>query len=208
MFRLWCFLIGYPFGSFLTACVVSRHAAGRSPFEFGSGNPGMANVAHVLGVRAGVAVLAGDILKTLLACLLTWLIFPGHWILTVLYTGLGVVIGHNFPFWHHFHGGKGVAVSCSAIILALGFPGILANIAGLILVLLTGYLPVGAIVIPALAAAAALLLHLKEACFILCLYSLMMLQRHWSGLVSIRKGTCRKAKPFAFLKRKHQRGNS
>lgn len=205
MYRLWCFLIGYPFGCFLTAVAVSMHAVGKSPFSFGSGNPGMANVAHVIGVGAGVRVLIGDILKTLFACLLTWRLFPGHWLLSVLYTGLGTVTGHNFPIWHHFRGGKGVSVSCSAIILSMPILGILSNILGLAAVLITGYLPVGAVVIPGIYAVLLALLHHGEAALIMCLYALIMLQRHWSGLASVKNGTCRKVDPFAFLKKKkHQ----
>ncbi len=202
MFRLWSFLIGYPFGCILTAYVVSRRTAGKSPFEFGSGNPGMANVSHVLGVKAGAKVLAGDILKTLIACLLTWRLFPGKWTLSVLYTGLGVVVGHNFPFWHHFHGGKGVSVSCSAIILSMPLPGILANIVGLIIVLLTGYLPVGAILIPGTYTLMLLLLHQREAAILMLFYTLLMLQRHWKDLMAVKNGTYRKANPLGALKMK------
>lgn len=179
------------------------HYAKKSPFEFGSGNPGMANVAHVLGIRAGVLVLTGDILKTLLATLLTWRLFPGHFLLSVLYTGLGVVIGHNFPIWHHFRGGKGVAVSCSAIILSMPFPGILSNLIGLAIVLLTGYLPVGAIAIPGVYTVILFVLHRTEAAVLMLIYTLIMLERHMSGLISIKNGTCRKVDPFAFLKHRH-----
>lgn len=200
MFRLWCLLIGYPFGCILSACVVSMRTAGKTPFEFGSGNPGMANVSHVLGVKAGAQVLAGDILKTLIACLLTHFLFPGKWLLTVLYTGFGVVLGHNFPVWHRFRGGKGVSVSCSAIILSMPVPGILSSVIGLVIVLVTGFLPVGAVVIPGSYTLILLLLRQSEAAVIMLFYSLLMLQRHWKDLVSVKKGTYRRANPLGALK--------
>ena len=64
--RVVCCLAGYLCGSFLTADAVARRAAGRTVFELGSGNPGMANVGHVLGTRAAAITLAGDLLKVLL----------------------------------------------------------------------------------------------------------------------------------------------
>ena len=76
--RLACILLGYLFGSFLTAEVVARVVSGKSARQLGTGNPGMANVASRLGTGSGLLVLAGDILKTAAACALCrlWL-FPG-----------------------------------------------------------------------------------------------------------------------------------
>ena len=68
---LLAFPIGYAFGCFLTADVVCRMSVHKSCFSIGDGNPGMANVGHVLGTKAALAVLAGDILKTLLAILIS-----------------------------------------------------------------------------------------------------------------------------------------
>lgn len=62
--RLLCLAAGYLFGCFLTAEVVARCTAGESARQIGSGNPGMANIMTHLGKRAGLLVLAGDVLKT------------------------------------------------------------------------------------------------------------------------------------------------
>ena len=66
--RLLCLLVGYVFGSFLTAEVIARAVAGKSARQLGSGNPGMANITAQLGPKAGLVVLAGDLLKTAAAC--------------------------------------------------------------------------------------------------------------------------------------------
>lgn len=65
--RLLCLLVGYLCGCFLTAELVARARTGKSAVALGTGNPGMANLAHELGKGWGAVVLAGDIAKTALA---------------------------------------------------------------------------------------------------------------------------------------------
>ena len=141
--------IGYACGMFLTADVVCHVACGKSAFETGVGNPGMANVGHELGVKWAGAVLAGDIGKTLLAWLVCRALFPADAATAGVMAGLGATLGHNYPAWHHFSGGKGVTTTCSAIFLTNPALGLLACLAGLFEVLFCGYLCVGAIVISA-----------------------------------------------------------
>lgn len=111
--RLLCLAAGYLFGCFLTAEVVARCTAGESARQIGSGNPGMANIMTHLGKRAGLLVLAGDVLKTAAACWFCWQLAPELRLTALLYGGFGAVLGHNWPFWNHGHGGKGVAVTCA-----------------------------------------------------------------------------------------------
>ena len=203
MERVFCLLIGYVFGSFLTAEIVSHGVAHKPCSKIGTGNPGMANIAHCLGIKWGMAVLAGDILKTFAAGFLCLALFslPGR--LTVLYAGLGCILGHNFPFWNKMKGGKGVTVTCAAIFLTNPLYGLLSCIAGLIAVLLTGWLPLGSVIIPAVFLIPAGLLYLPESFILVLIYTLLMFQRHWEGLKSIRNGTCPKIDPFGFLKHKN-----
>ncbi|HUM82488.1 MAG TPA: glycerol-3-phosphate acyltransferase [Lachnospiraceae bacterium] len=202
MERLLCLLIGYLLGSFLTAEIVSRAAAHKKCSELGTGNPGMANIAHCLGIKCGLTVLAGDIGKTFLACLMCFFLIPMPNHLAVLYAGLGCILGHNFPFWSKFKGGKGVAVTCTAIFICNPLYGLLANIAGLLVVLLTGWLPLGAVVIPAVFLFPVFFLYHTEALVLVILYTLLMIFRHFPGLKSIKDGTCPKIDPLAFLKHK------
>lgn len=131
----WCVLIGYAFGNILSAEVIGLFYH-KSLFEHGSGNPGMTNTIKVLGKTAGILVLLGDILKTIAAVLLCDALFPSLRALIPLYAGLGVTLGHCFPLWHHFLGGKGVAVAASAFILYWPLAGIIALLCGGICVLL------------------------------------------------------------------------
>lgn len=111
VFKLYCLLIGYGFGNFVTAYVVSQWRTGKSPRQLGSGNPGTANIGAVLGKKFGILTLCGDLLKTILAIYICQLLFPELGRLAILYAGIGTTLGHNYPIWQKFHGGKGVAVS-------------------------------------------------------------------------------------------------
>jgi glycerol-3-phosphate acyltransferase PlsY len=105
-------LLGYLVGSFPTADLVSKYATGRSGGvglrAAGSGNPGAVNAATVLGRRWGLAVLAGDMIKGIAACLLGRAMASDN---GAYLAGTTAVAGHCFPAWSGFRGGKGVAAS-------------------------------------------------------------------------------------------------
>lgn len=186
--RLLCLLLGYLCGGFLTAELVARARTGKSAAALGTGNPGMANLAHELGKGWGAVVLAGDIAKTALAFGLCRALFPALGGLSGLWAGLGAVLGHNFPFWRGFRGGKGVAVTCAALILFSPLWGTAACLAGLAVTLLSGWLPLGAVVIPALFVPPAFLCRGREAGLLALILALIMLSRHIRGLGRILRG--------------------
>ena len=144
--RLVCLVIGYLCGCVLCSDIVARRISGKSAFELGDGNPGMANVGHVLGTPAALLSLAGDILKTVVAVVISRLIFPQMGILATAWAGLGATLGHDFPFWHHFRGGKGVTTIASTIILMSPLWGILAGVVGFLSIIITGYLSTAAVI--------------------------------------------------------------
>ena len=120
-FRLVCLLIGYAFGCFQTSYIVGRLAKGIDIREHGSKNAGMTNSFRVMGRKAGAVVFLGDILKTLLAffvasCLYDGDMFAGAYVLPGLYAGLGAVLGHNFPFFLKFKGGKGISATLAVML--------------------------------------------------------------------------------------------
>ena len=178
-----CLLAGYLLGGFLTAEAVARSLTGKSARALGTGNPGMANITAQLGKAAGFAVLAGDVAKTVLA---VWFCVryaaPELGRTAVLYAGLGAILGHNWSVWHGFHGGKGVAVTCTWLILYLPVTGLLCCLAGGAAVLLWGYLPVGAVLIPLLAVPLAGMQYGTEAGVGTALAAAIMLSRHAKGL--------------------------
>jgi len=118
-------LIGYAVGCFQIAYFVGRIFGKIDIRDHGSGNAGMTNVTRVMGAKAGAIVLLLDVAKAVAAIMLANYVFNGRpWgmegieYLPGLLTGLGVILGHNFPFFLKFRGGKGIA---STLGLALMF---------------------------------------------------------------------------------------
>lgn len=119
MIRFVCVIIGYIFGLFQTSYIYGK-LHGIDIKEHGSGNAGTTNTLRVLGKKAGAIVLFGDIMKTGLAMVLVRILFREKYAdilpLLSLYAGAGAILGHDFPFYLHFKGGKGIACTAGLII--------------------------------------------------------------------------------------------
>src|SRR5690606_18855796 len=106
-------VLAYLIGSIPTAVWVSKKMYGIDIREHGSGNAGATNTFRVLGPRAGTAVMIIDMLKAFIAVKLS-LVSSLPWYseqITNLqvFLGLAAVLGHIFPIWADFRGGKGIA---------------------------------------------------------------------------------------------------
>ena len=117
LLRIVLIIIGYACGMIQTAYFYGK-SKGIDIREHGSGNAGTTNTLRVLGKRAGLVVFIGDMLKTFIPVLTVGIlvdcIFTDYWeykYLLKLYIGLGAILGHNFPFYLGFRGGKGIAAS-------------------------------------------------------------------------------------------------
>lgn len=119
MVRVICLLIGYIFGLFQTAYFYGK-AHGIDIRQHGSGNSGTTNALRVLGTKAGLIVFAGDCLKCMAAVWLVRLLFGESYhniiYLLCLYTGAGAILGHNYPFYMNFKGGKGIAATAGMVL--------------------------------------------------------------------------------------------
>ncbi len=119
MERIICLLIGYVFGLFQTAYFYGK-AHGVDIRTRGSGNAGTTNALRVFGTKAGLIVFAGDCLKCILAVCIVRALFgkthPDTIYLLCLYTGTGAILGHNFPFYMNFKGGKGIAATAGMVL--------------------------------------------------------------------------------------------
>lgn len=119
--RITAVIIGYVFGLFQTGYIYGK-AHGMDIRTQGSGNAGTTNTLRVLGWKAGLFTFLGDLFKAIFAVLLIKVIFGERYSEGVkvleLYAGFGTVLGHNFPFYLKFKGGKGIACT-SGVILAV-----------------------------------------------------------------------------------------
>lgn len=111
MERIICLAIGYVCGLLQSGYLVGKmhHIDIR---QAGSGNSGSTNALRVMGWKAGLMTFVGDVLKCFAAVLIVRFMYKGSNILPllVMYAGAGVTLGHNFPFYMNFKGGKGIAV--------------------------------------------------------------------------------------------------
>ena len=108
----------YLLGSVDFAVLVAR-AKGVDIYSVGSGNPGTANVLRTMGRGAAAMVMAGDLLKGVVAAAAAYQI-TGEIVIGYA-AGAAAVLGHCFPIWHRFKGGKGVATG-AGMILAVAWP--------------------------------------------------------------------------------------
>lgn len=121
--RLMALVIGYFLGCFPTGYIVGKKH-GIDIRKHGSGNTGATNTLRTLGWGAAAITFAGDCAKTILSIVIAKLLFHRtgfDMTLLELYAGIGAVLGHNFPFYFKFKGGKGIA--CTAGLTFALFPG-------------------------------------------------------------------------------------
>lgn len=148
MERLICVAIGYLFGLFQTGYIYGmiNHVDIR---KHGSGNAGTTNALRTLGWKAGAITFIGDCLKCVLAVVLVRLIFAdsGHVELLAIYAGLGAVLGHNFPFYLKFKGGKGIASTAGLILAVNPLMFLIVAVVFIGIVWFTQYVSLGSLII-------------------------------------------------------------
>ena len=109
-----CLIIGYVCGTFESGYFLGKIFYGIDIRNYGSGNPGTSNTVRTLGKAPGYLVFAGDVIKVVFAVhLVRFVLFAGLPVTNILgmITGFGAVLGHSYPPYLHFKGGKGMAVT-------------------------------------------------------------------------------------------------
>lgn len=106
--------MGYGVGSIPTGLIVGRIARGIDIREFGSGKTGFTNVVRTVGTRWGVVALVGDLAKGIVPIVIARLISDEPYVVAT--TGLAVAIGHDWPVFAGFRGGRGVAASYGVLL--------------------------------------------------------------------------------------------
>ena len=208
MIRLICLLIGYLFGLFQTSFFLGK-MHGIDIREYGSGNAGTTNMIRTMGRKAGLITFAGDCLKCIAAVIFVRLLFGKNHqdilLLLNMYTSAGVILGHNFPFYMGFRGGKGIAAT-AGMVISLRIP--ILTILGIItffgIVLCTHYVSLGSLMIyagllielPILQRMGSLHLsaaHFAEMYALTILLALLACWQHRENIKRLRNGTERKS---------------
>lgn len=149
MERLICIVIGYAFGLFQTGYFVGK-AHHMDIRKHGSGNAGSTNALRLLGWKAGATTFFGDSCKCILAVLLVSLLFRKNTEmlpLLRLYAGVGATLGHNFPFYMKFKGGKGIAVMVGMLFATSWWMAVVCLLVFFTVVFFTRYISLGSMLI-------------------------------------------------------------
>ena len=220
MFRLFCLLIGYACGLFQTSYIYGK-AHGIDIREHGSGNAGTTNMMRTMGTKAGLITFAGDVLKTFAAIFIAWLVFhkshPDIVPLIKLYAGAGAILGHNFPFYLKFKGGKGIACTAGLVLSFDPVFSILGIITFFGTFFITHYVSLGSILVYAgLMIEFVVMGQLRWGCFAgmgqaqltetyIVMFCLMCMAyyKHWPNFKRLAAGTERKT----YLSKKNENKN-
>lgn len=138
--RILCVLIGYGFGCLQSAYILGKILKGVDIRKYGSGNAGTTNAIRVLGTKIGITTLVLDIVKAVAALVVIALLWGYDQKQLLLWGGIGVVLGHNYPFYMQFKGGKGVAATIGIFLAADIRLLVLAGVPALIILATTKYM--------------------------------------------------------------------
>ena len=142
-------VIAYLIGSINFSIILSKRMAGFDIREKGSGNAGTTNMLRAVGKKAAVITLICDILKGVVSILIA--VFAGKIVknldnaLLVQLAGIFVIIGHTFPIFFKFKGGKGIATSLGVLLMTNWQIGLICLVFALVLIALTRMVSVGSI---------------------------------------------------------------
>ena len=142
-------IIAYLIGSINFSVILSKKMAGFDVRDKGSGNAGTTNMLRSVGKKAAAITLVCDILKgvvsILIAILMNKIFSNSNGALLVQIAGVAVILGHTFPIFFKFKGGKGVATSLGVLIMSNWQIGLICLVFALILIILTQMVSVGSI---------------------------------------------------------------
>ena len=142
-------IIAYAIGSINFSVIFSRKFAGFDVREKGSGNAGSTNMLRTVGKKAAIITLICDVLKGVVAILLGILI--GNIVkdidkaLLVQIAGIAVILGHTFPIFFEFRGGKGVATSLGVLLMTNWQIGLICLVFAIVLMILTRIVSLGSV---------------------------------------------------------------
>ncbi len=179
-------LVGYLIGSIQIPIIAGKLLRKIDIREHGSGNAGSTNVARVLGVKVAIVVFILDICKGVVPFLIARHFFGVE---VALVLGAGTVLGHNFPAFMNFKGGKGVAISLGIITAYNIYIGLAIIVASIIIVSSTKYVSLASLVGAVIACTSIWLLDVsivEQA--VITLLSMLLVYQHRGNIKRLIKG--------------------
>ena len=183
-------LIAYLFGSISSSIIIGKLKSGKDIRTMGSGNAGATNTLRTFGKGAALLVVLGDALKTIISILIAKAILPGN-VIAVYIAGIGCVLGHNFPVYYGFKGGKGVLVSIVSILFANWIIGLITFIISISIMIFTKYVSLGSIIGSVLVVILGFVFEKGNSHYMIfaIILAVLCVFRHRANIVRLIKGT-------------------
>lgn len=181
-------VLSYLIGSISFSVVLAKLLKGIDIRQHGSGNAGATNTLRVLGKGPAIMVLVLDILKGIAAIWLgIWLGNGSEWVPAIC--GLAAIVGHNWPIYFRFRGGKGIATTIGVMVTLSFLPALYAGIIAILCIVITRYVSLGSLIFVFLTPIFLGLLQPINAVFwsslVICLFAFW---RHRSNIVKLVHG--------------------
>lgn len=182
-------IIGYLLGSISFSYLFGKWLKKIDIRNYGSGNAGATNTLRVLGKGPAITVLILDILKGMIAVLISKLIGGEEWVPFV--AGLSAAIGHNWPIFFNFRGGKGIATTIGVLLLLIPYPALIAGVIAIALIALTRYVSLGSLTFTVLTPIILLFFdrYPDSYFYVAIIFALLSIWRHRVNIKKIIQGT-------------------
>ena len=186
-------LIAYLLGSLSGGIIISRFAGGPDLHTVGSKSTGASNVQRTMGWKYGIMTFLFDAVKGLLSCLIAWLLTGTHF--ASLLAGLCCVIGHNWPVFFRFRGGKGVATTGAVLLYCFPLPALICIAVTIAVISLFRYISVGSMLMVVVFFAMSFFLRINgtagNPCVIVwaAILMIMCVARHHANISRLIHGT-------------------
>lgn len=181
-------IAAYLLGSVSFSYLVAKKVAGIDIRKHGSGNAGATNTLRVVGKWAALLVFALDILKAMAAVGIGYIFTQNP---TVMFAcGFAAIIGHNWPVFFQFRGGKGVATTIGATALMVFFPALIVGVIAILSIVVTRYVSLGSIIFAIGLPIAVWLAHGPPSFVWISIgIALLTIYRHFENIKRLLKGT-------------------
>lgn len=184
-----CCIIGYLLGSLSGGIIISRLSGGPDLHTVGSKSTGASNVQRTMGWKYGIMTFFFDALKGILSCLIASLLTGSHY--AALLAGLFCVIGHNWPVFFRFQGGKGVATTGAVMLFCYPVPALICIAVTIAVIAAFRYISVGSMLLVILFFGLSFMFAEGHACVIIwtAVLMVMCLARHHANIGRLLHGT-------------------
>lgn len=180
--------LSYLLGSVSFSIVIAKYVKGIDIRQHGSGNAGATNTLRVLGKGPGLLVFFLDIAKGVAAVWIGHGLGQNAWIPVLC--GLAAIVGHNWPIWFRFKGGKGIATTVGVIATLAFVPALCSGIVAIVTIALTRYVSLGSLLFAALTPLFISIFYFSVpllcASLLICIFAFV---RHRTNIVKLLQGT-------------------